>query len=56
VNVAGGDIEPVIWSHWHFDHTGDMSTFPHITALVAGAGVRDAFLPGYPKKQDSPLL
>lgn len=56
VDVAGGEIEAVVWSHWHFDHTGDVSTFPSSTALVAGAGVRDALLPGYPEKEDSPLL
>ncbi|KEF54037.1 uncharacterized protein A1O9_09832 [Exophiala aquamarina CBS 119918] len=56
VDVAGGEIEAVVWSHWHFDHTGDVSTFPSSTALVAGAGVRDTLLPGYPKNEESPLL
>lgn len=56
VDVAGGAIEAVVWSHWHFDHTGDVSTFPSSTTLITGAGVRDALLPGFPKHQDSPLL
>jgi glyoxylase-like metal-dependent hydrolase (beta-lactamase superfamily II) len=56
VDVAGGEIEAVVWSHWHFDHTGDVSTFPSSTKLIAGAGVRDTLLPGYPKNKDSPLL
>lgn len=55
VDVAGGAIEEVIWSHWHFDHIGDVSTFPGSTTLVTGAGVRAAFLPGYPKNEESPL-
>jgi glyoxylase-like metal-dependent hydrolase (beta-lactamase superfamily II) len=56
VDVTGGEIEAVIWSHWHFDHTGDMSTFPPSTALIGGSGVQDALLPGYPKNENSPLL
>lgn len=42
------EIEGVIWSHWHFDHTGDMSTFPGTTKLVVGEGFKEAFMPGYP--------
>ncbi|KIW29293.1 uncharacterized protein PV07_05118 [Cladophialophora immunda] len=56
VDVAGGSIEAVIWSHWHFDHTGDVSTFPYSTKLIAGAGVKDAFLPAYPNNSESSLL
>lgn len=56
VNVAGGEIEAVIWSHWHFDHTGDMTTFPSSTILITGSGVQDALLPGYPTSQESNLL
>lgn len=56
VDVAGGAIEAVIWSHWHFDHTGDVTTFPHGTKLITGPGVRDAFLPGYPQNPSSPLF
>lgn len=41
-------IEGVIWSDWHFVHTGDPSTFPPSTKLTVGGGFRDAFLPGYP--------
>ena len=33
------EIEGVIWSHWHFDHTGDPSTFPPSTKLI---GERDS--------------
>ncbi|RVX73584.1 hypothetical protein B0A52_02472 [Exophiala mesophila] len=55
INVAGGEIEAVIWSHWHFDHTGDVTTFPSSTTLIAGAGVKESLLPGYPTNPESPL-
>ncbi|KAJ7486573.1 beta-lactamase-like protein [Mycena latifolia] len=38
-------IENVIWSHAHFDHVGDMSTFPNTTGLVFGAGTNTATFP-----------
>lgn len=56
VDVKGGAIEAVFWSHWHFDHTGDVSPFPASTALITGPGVRDAFFPTYPENEKSPLL
>ncbi|KAM6536199.1 hypothetical protein FALCPG4_002212 [Fusarium falciforme] len=46
--VALNEIDSIIWSHWHTDHTGDPSTFPSSTELVVGPGFRDAFLPAYP--------
>lgn len=42
-------------SHYHWDHTGDPSTFPPSTDLVVGPGFKKAFTPGYPKNQDSPI-
>lgn len=56
VDVASGAIEAMIWSHWHFDHIGDPSTFPSSTTLVIGPGVKEAFLPAYPTNPESPLL
>ncbi|KAK5655905.1 hypothetical protein OQA88_5444 [Cercophora sp. LCS_1] len=49
-------IESVIWSHYHFDHIGDIGTFPLTTELVVGPGFSDAYLPGYPTNPNSTLL
>ena len=49
-------VDGVIWSHWHWDHTGDISLFPGSTDLYVGPGFKEAFMPGYPGKKDSPML
>ncbi|KAL3460222.1 beta-lactamase-like protein [Aspergillus heterothallicus] len=49
-------IEAIVWSHWHYDHTGDPSTFPATTALIVGQGFRQTFIPGYPASPGSPIL
>ncbi|PTD07577.1 Cytochrome P450 monooxygenase andK [Fusarium culmorum] len=57
------DINSVIWrhiinswaSHHHFDHIGDVTTFPGSTELVVGQGFKEAFCPGYPTNPDSPI-
>ncbi|KAI4102745.1 MAG: hypothetical protein LQ339_004484 [Xanthoria mediterranea] len=51
-----GTIDGIVWSHWHWDHTGDPSLFPKSAELIVGPGFSDAFLPGYPSKKDSPML
>lgn len=56
VPVADGAIEAMIWSHWHYDHIGDPSTFPDSTALIVGPGFKQAFLPGYPAGEKSAIL
>lgn len=35
-------VDGVVWSHWHWDHTGDMSLFPKTTDLYVGPGVKEA--------------
>lgn len=54
--VDTSKIEAVIWSHWHFDHIGDPSTFDPDTALIVGPGFKENFLPGYPANPDSTIL
>ncbi|KAI1627144.1 beta-lactamase-like protein [Exophiala viscosa] len=54
--ISLDSISSVIWSHYHWDHVGDMSLFPHSTEIVVGAGFKDSTVgPGYPEKEDSPL-
>ncbi|KIW13349.1 hypothetical protein PV08_08537 [Exophiala spinifera] len=54
--ISRQSIECVIWSHWHWDHIGDMSKFPNSTSLVTGPGFSSALLPSFPSRIDSPLL
>ena len=54
VNVK--DIEGIVWSHWHWDHTGDPSTFEKSTALIVGPGFTANFTPGYPTKKEGRIL
>ncbi|KAJ5363635.1 N-acyl homoserine lactonase AttM [Penicillium cataractarum] len=54
--VDPSSIEGIIWSHWHYDHVGDPSTFPSNTALIVGPGFRETFVPGYPSNPGSPIL
>ena len=54
-DVTLTEIEAIIWSHWHYDHIGDPSTFPAGTALVVGPGFKEAFMPGYPVNKEAPV-
>ncbi|KIW30535.1 uncharacterized protein PV07_06274 [Cladophialophora immunda] len=54
--VSTESIEAVIWSHWHFDHIGNMETFPSSVNLIVGPGFKSGLLPGYPTNKDSHLL
>ncbi|OAG43493.1 hypothetical protein AYO21_02430 [Fonsecaea monophora] len=48
-------INAIIWSHHHWDHVGDPSTFPPSTDLVVGPGFVKEYLPGWPSNQNSLL-
>ena len=59
--LAEGGVDPrtissIIWSHWHWDHIGNVALFDKSTEIVVGPGFKDAFLPGYPTRADSPML
>ncbi|GLI81959.1 hypothetical protein PoHVEF18_010356 [Penicillium ochrochloron] len=46
-----------IWSHYHYDHCGNMAPFPPSTSITVGSGFTAAgFLPGYPENPASPVL
>ncbi|CAE6477038.1 hypothetical protein ACGC1H_003271 [Rhizoctonia solani] len=49
-------ISSIIWSHYHWDHTGDPFLFPSTTSLTVGPGFKANMLPGYPANPDSPIL
>lgn len=53
--VKVDDIEALLLSHWHFDHSGAPSKLPQHTKIVVGPGFKEAFLPGFPAKEDSPF-
>lgn len=53
--VAAKDIEAIFWSHHHWDHTGDPSTFPNSTDLIVGPGFKDSFVPGFPQNPEAPI-
>ncbi|KAJ7642783.1 beta-lactamase-like protein [Mycena polygramma] len=46
--ISLSSIDSVIWSHAHFDHTGDMSKFPNTTGLVIGSETDTATYPQSP--------
>jgi glyoxylase-like metal-dependent hydrolase (beta-lactamase superfamily II) len=49
-------IEAVVWSHWHFDHTGNPSTFEPSTKLIIGPGCKKHMFPGYPENPAGAFL
>lgn len=56
VDVDGGAVESIIWSHHHWDHVGDPSTFPASTELVVGPGFLAGHTPGFPKRREATLM
>jgi glyoxylase-like metal-dependent hydrolase (beta-lactamase superfamily II) len=53
--IETSDIESVIWSHHHFDHVGDMSTFPSTTGIIVGPGFKNNYMPAWPMNKNSTL-
>lgn len=50
--VDASEIEGVIFSHHHFDHTGDMTKFPKSVKVIVGPGYTEAFLPSWPTNKE----
>ncbi|KXJ87178.1 hypothetical protein Micbo1qcDRAFT_208568 [Microdochium bolleyi] len=46
-------VGAIIWSHWHFDHSGDRITFPTMIDLIVGPGFKSNVMPGDPTNKDS---
>ncbi|KAJ3535029.1 hypothetical protein NM208_g7305 [Fusarium decemcellulare] len=46
-------IDAIIWSHLHWDHTGNLASFPSSAALVVGPGINSRFMPGWPTVSDA---
>ena len=42
------EINSVIFSHHHFDHTGDIRRVGQKTKVIVGAGYKKQYLPGWP--------
>lgn len=57
-NIPLESINAIIWSHHHFDHTGDPSLFPPSTSLVVGPGFKtnSTTYPGYPENPEAVVL
>ena len=48
-DISSSDIDAIIFSHHHFDHTGDTTKFPSSTKIIVGPGYKEEYLPGYPQ-------
>lgn len=47
------EIDAVIYSHQHFDHTGNPNTLSARAKIVVGPGYKSSFLPGWPANKKS---
>ncbi|KAL8724682.1 MAG: hypothetical protein Q9166_007816 [cf. Caloplaca sp. 2 TL-2023] len=56
LGIKRTDISAIIWPHHHFDHIGDLSTFPPFTTLVVGPGFKANYQPACPTNPTSLIL
>jgi glyoxylase-like metal-dependent hydrolase (beta-lactamase superfamily II) len=54
-SIDSSQIDAVIFSHLHFDHTGDCTKFPN-AEMIVGPGSRAFTTPGFPKDPNSPFF
>lgn len=54
-SIEPQDIDAVVFSHLHFDHTGDCTRFPQ-AKMIVGPGSRAFTTPGFPKDPKSPFF
>lgn len=47
--VQVSSLKALILSHWHFDHSGNISRLDPSTDLIVGPGFTASFLPGFPQ-------
>jgi glyoxylase-like metal-dependent hydrolase (beta-lactamase superfamily II) len=50
------ELDAMIWSHWHWDHTGAPEKYPASVDVVVGPGFKENFLPGYPTNPNGVFL
>jgi glyoxylase-like metal-dependent hydrolase (beta-lactamase superfamily II) len=46
-------VEAIVWSHHHWDHTGDPALFPSDTALIVGPDFKKRYPKAYPSVPDA---